>query len=229
MQDLFIVMPVYNEQSCIQAVVDSWLAQLSHLGLRHTLCVLNDGSTDGTARILKDYGTSIELVEKPNSGHGPTLLAGYSRGVRRAEWVFQTDSDGEIGPESFSDLWERRGQRDAVIGTRTGRPGPPARQMLSLASRLLVHALFGAAVTDVNCPFRLMRSEVLASLLDSIPPDTFAPNVLLSAALCSRHYRVENVPVASHPRLAGQSSLGSRRLVASALLALSQTLRYRLR
>ena len=55
--------------------------------------------------------------DKLNSGHGPTILQAY-RENSDADWIFQTDSDDEIGPEQFEDLWRSRDNYDFLIGRR---------------------------------------------------------------------------------------------------------------
>ena len=112
--DLAVVMPVYNEQECIAAVVDSWRAMLARLDVEYKLIVLNDGSRDATAAALEKFAGDrrVEIVHKQNTGHGPTILLGYRRAVATARWVFQCDSDDEISPEHFPHLWERREQYD---------------------------------------------------------------------------------------------------------------------
>ncbi len=93
--ELALVMPVYNEEDCIEAVIDTWFAELNRLGIDFRMIVLNDGSRDNTAARLSRFADneSIQVVTKENSGHGPTILKGFQLAVEEAEWVFQVDSD----------------------------------------------------------------------------------------------------------------------------------------
>ena len=88
--ELALVMPVYNEEACVAGVVRAWLEVLGGLGIDFRMIVLNDGSRDRTAEVLAQYAgdARIEAVNKPNSGHGPTILEGYRRAVELADWVF---------------------------------------------------------------------------------------------------------------------------------------------
>jgi glycosyltransferase involved in cell wall biosynthesis len=90
LMDLAVVMPVYNEEACIAGVVRSWRDLLDTLQIEYRLIVLNDGSKDGSATALAAFGDNprIEVVNKPNAGHGPTILFGYRRAVKIAEWCF---------------------------------------------------------------------------------------------------------------------------------------------
>ena len=229
MLDIAAVMPVYNEEEGVEGAVGGCVAALAATGASFRAMVLDDGSTDGTPAVLERLAgdARVEVVRKRNSGHGPTILEGYRRVAGRARWVFQLDSDDEIPISSFAALWAAREQADAVVGVRTRRRQPLPRRLVTRASRLAVRMLFGAAVTDVNCPFRLIRGEVLARLVDRIPFDTYAPNVALSGLLARERRPVANVPVPVVERASRTASLAGWRAVATGLQALQQTVAIR--
>jgi dolichol-phosphate mannosyltransferase len=221
-------MPVHNEAACIEAVLRGWIAVLDPLGIPFHLVALDDGSTDRTPAILDALAADprLEVIHHSNRGHGPTILAGYQRAVSIAAWVFQCDSDDEIQPEHFPPFWAARVDFDAVVGVRVGRQQRWDRRLISRISRLVVRLYFGRAVADVNCPFRLIRSPALQRIAARIPPDTFAPNVLLSGALARTRARVLNLPVPHRHRRTGSVSITNLRLWKAALRSLWQTLRW---
>ena len=200
--DVAVVMPVYNEEACISAVVKEWLDALEAAHGRYRLVVLNDGSSDGTAAELEMFSSdpAVEAVHKVNTGHGPTVLVGYKHAVDIAEWVFQVDSDGEMSASHFARLWEQRHDYDALFGIRENREQDRGRRLISRVSRLTVRALFGRKVQDVNVPFRLLRGGVLRQILPYIPDDCFAPNVVIAGAIARSDLRVLNWPVPHQPR-----------------------------
>ena len=114
---LAIVMPAYNEEQIIERTVNEWLIGLRNLDIDFELHVYNDGSRDGTLAKLQglrpDNGELV-VHDKKNSGHGPTILLGYRDNSDR-DWIFQVDSDGEMNPEFFHLLWERRRDYDFLI------------------------------------------------------------------------------------------------------------------
>ena len=136
-------------------------------------------------------------------------MAGYKRAVGIAEWVFQADSDNEISPNQFSALWSRRQGQDAVIAWRQGRNQTTVRRLVTFFARVTTKVLFRCHLRDVNIPFRLIRSETLAILLEKIPSDTFAPNIALSGALSLMNYQVKECPVVFNERIVGESSLSN--------------------
>ena len=122
-RELIVVMPVYNEAECIQNVLSEWRDALENLGIDFQIVALNDGSKDQTATGLEAFAEDarFQIVNKANSGHGPTILEGYRDAVSRAKWVFQVDSDDEMKPASFGELWKRREKYDALFGYRHNR------------------------------------------------------------------------------------------------------------
>jgi dolichol-phosphate mannosyltransferase len=225
--ELALVMPVYNEEGCIAAVVRSWRDMLRASGVNFVMIVINDGSRDRTASILQGLADDecIRVIHQANMGHGPTILRGYRQAVTLADWVFQCDSDNEMGPDAFGGLWEVRHPVDAVFGSRQNRSQNVQRSLISFCSRMTVDLLFGRGIEDVNSPYRLIRSSVLGPILECIPPDTFAPNVVLCGALTFAGARVRSVPVPCRPRQTGRGSIVRWKLWKVALRSFGQTVR----
>lgn len=224
--DLAVVMPVYNEAGCIEAVIRDWLAVLEATGARFQMIVLDDGSTDSTGAILDrlaNASPALHVVHKPNSGHGPTLVEGYRLAVTRAEWVFQTDSDGEMPAERFPDFWNRRADWDALFGCRAGRNQSPLRRLISLSARAFVRLCFGPGPDDANVPFRLLRTRFLAPIAPVLPGDYRVPNLALSGLLGRAGARWTELPVPFRDRTTGVSSIRRLRLLRFALRAAGQT------
>ena len=164
----------------------------------------------------------LTVVHQPNRGHGPTIRRGYEEA--RGEWVFQVDSDDEMSAASFPDVWERR-DADLVLGYRVGRDSPRVRRIITAVSRWTVRVLFGTGVRDVNTPYRLYRRSLLARLLPLLPPDAFAPNVILTGLALRSGARVVEVGVPHRGRRSGTASLARLRLLRAAARSFIQTAR----
>jgi glycosyltransferase involved in cell wall biosynthesis len=227
--ELVVLMPVYNEEECIVEVIDSWRKVLEDQGMSHRILVLNDGSKDHTAEKLASLAGDdrLTVINKPNAGHGPTILQGYHLAVDLDDWVFQCDSDDEMKASHFPRLWAERRDYDALFGYRTERRQSLGRKAISAVSRLTVAALFGRGVTDVNTPYRLMRSSILRQIIDHIPGDTFAPNVIIAGALARAKLRIANLPVPHEGRRTGTVSIVKWKLWKAAFRSFWQTVRCR--
>ncbi len=220
MPALSIVMPVYNEADALEGVVAEWVAMLDAASIDYELRIYDDGSRDGTADVLRRLAADnarIVAATHGNRGHGPTLMRGYAEA--RGEWVFQTDSDGEIEASSFASLWSVRDRFDFLVGERVGRLSPMHRKVLTAGSRAVVALLFGRAVADVNSPYRLMRGAWLRRILPLIPGNAAVPNIILTGLAAKTDARVFTAPVAHVARRTGKTSLNVRRIARLALRA----------
>lgn len=230
MKDLIVIMPVYNEEGAIGSVLDSWVAKLDSMQLDYEIHPYNDGSKDRTADILAacaaKHPGKIVAHNKPNSGHGPTILQGYRENAEKAEWLFQIDSDDEMTPDSFDQLWNKRENCDFLTGQRDGRKQALPRKIISAVSRLSVRIFYGKSVWDVNTPYRLMRSAVFKEIFEAIPANTFAPNVILSGMAARKKFRCFEMPVPQRDRQTGEVSIKKWKLFKAAVRSFTQTIRF---
>jgi len=188
-KELTIVIPVYNEEEIIQTVIMDWATTLRRLKIDFELKVYNDGSKDRTLdqlqAITSDY-PELSIFDKPNSGHGPTILQGY----REAEgsFIFQVDSDNEMKAKYFEELWKNRNDFDFIIGRRKFNfLVPLPRRIVSYIAKMSVLFFYGKGISDVNVPYRLMRKDTFTDIYDAVPSNTFAPNVIISGMATRRN------------------------------------------
>jgi len=131
--ELAVVMPVYNEEGAIRNVIRKWSDELQRLEIDFEIHAYNDGSKDKSLQVLRELASQnpgLIIYDKANSGHGPTILQGY-RENSRAEWIFQIDSDDEIGCEGFEELWKNRKRYSFLIGHRIRERQPLSRKVVN--------------------------------------------------------------------------------------------------
>lgn len=232
--DLAVVVPVYNEQDSVKQVLMEWYEVLCKLGVNFCIFAYNDGSRDNSAAVLeavaKEYPGYIRVVNKTNSGHGPTILRGYRETSKVAEWIFQMDSDNEMGPDSFSELWSCRDKYDFLAGTRQGRYQMIPRKIVSFVSRMVIRVFYGKnTIWDVNTPYRLIRSEKFRELFLKIPDDTFAPNLIVSGYVARANLPYKQIGVPHRDRQTGEVSIRKWKLFKASLRAFLQTICFAVR
>lgn len=216
---LIVVMPIYNEEANIRAVITEWISCLRRLEIDFQLVALDDGSSDRTHEILLELEAlnrnTLCLLTKANSGHGITCRMGYDvAAVSQAEWVLQIDSDGQCEPKHFAEFWRRTEKCDCIFGLRTSRGDGAARVLTSAICRLASSIICGQDLRDPNVPYRLMRREVLQKALRFIPPSFNIHNVALTYVLKKRPgLRWDYVPIHFPDRAAGQNSLNILKVV----------------
>jgi glycosyltransferase involved in cell wall biosynthesis len=202
--ELSVVIPVYNEEEIIETVIASWSDELDEIGIDYEFLVYNDGSKDGTWKRLENLMgrlPRLAAINKTNEGHGPTILRGYREA--RGQWVFQTDGDDEMPPKFFKDLWAARHDYDILLGIRKDRKSPYARRIITLVANTVAALLWGPGTKDVNTPYRLMRKTALDKLLNYLPADTFAPNIIISGLSRAEKLRIYQSPVSYSSRKTG--------------------------
>ena len=227
---LSVVIPVYNEEEIIVKVLQDWSDELRDLSLTYEIRVYNDGSKDNTSGVLKDLEEQIPnlvVVNKKNSGHGPTILQGYREASQKSEWVFQVDSDNEMPASFFRELWKNKDSYDFLIGIRTNREQHSIRKIISGISRYTVWFFYRKGVADVNSPYRLMRTSCFAELFQKIPASTFAPNLIISGYAGLKKFRIFQTKVLHTNRETGEVSIKRFKLLKVAAKSYWQTIRFR--
>lgn len=214
---LYIVIPAYNEEANIRQVVEDWYPIVEKFGTDSRLVVVNDGSKDSTFTILTDLSKEMpQLIplNKENGGHGATVLYGYRYALdNRADYIFQTDSDGQTLPSEFEPFWNSKDKYDIIIGNRFGRKDGFSRIIVTRVLRLVVQICFGVFVLDSNTPYRLMKAEGLKDNMRFVPSDFFLSNVALSAIYKKRKMKMHFIPITFRPRQGGVNSINIKRII----------------
>ena len=195
---LSIIVPVYNEVRTVRAVIDRLLA--IDLPLPREIIVIDDGSTDGTghalAAVVQERLPITVLYAARNAGKG----AAIREGLRHAKGsiVAIQDADLELDPGQLAGLVEPilHGAAEVVYGSRFlhGRSGAPL--VTFAANRLLTgltNLLFGAALTDMETCYKVMRIDVARSL--GLRANRFEIEPEITARLLRRGHRIHEIPI----------------------------------
>lgn len=233
MKQLALIIPVYNEEKAIKDVLIKWDKTFKELNIKYyEIHVYNDGSKDNTFKIMEETAVILPKIiphNKTNSGHGPTILQGYKENADNFEWLMQIDSDDEMPPDKFTELWENKDNYDFLIGIRENRIQPLPRKIISLISRICVKICYGNGVYDVNCPYRLMKTSVFKNLYDKIPKNTFAPNLIISGLAAKNKLKIYQTKVPYQFRKTGEVSIKKWKLFKAAVKSFYQTIKFALK
>ena len=112
---LYIIMPAYNEEKNIGTVIEQWYPVVERIGGDSRLVILNDGSKDATYKKIQNYQKNHDRligIDKPNEGHGGTILQGISlRSRKRCRLYF---SDGFRRPDTSGGILAVLGKTSKV-------------------------------------------------------------------------------------------------------------------
>lgn len=204
---LSIIVPAYNEQATIAAVIDRLRGVAAAIGGAVEIVVVNDASTDGTGALLQPFADSgtIRLITHPkNRGKGAAVRGGIAAAA--GEWILFQDADLEYDPADIPLLMAAaRGGVDIVYGSRfiAGNDGATflhiaANKSLSFFSRLLT----GLPITDMETCYKLIRADLLKSL--DLHEERFGiePEITLKLARLAKRdgLRYAEVPISYKPR-----------------------------
>lgn len=233
MDKLYIIIPAYNEEENITQCVNDWypIVEEQTRGKDSRLVIINDGSKDGTYRILQELAETRPLLmplTKPNGGHGSTVLFGYRYAIENgADWIFQTDSDGQTNPDEFDQFWQKRTEYDAVLGNRIERGDGKDRKFVENTVCFLLRMVFGVSVPDANAPFRLMKTELVNRYINKLPQDFNIPNIMFTTYFAYFKENILFLPISFKPREKGSNTINPKKIVKIGWKAMGDFIRLR--
>lgn len=216
---LYIIIPAYNEEANIEQCINDWypIVERNSGGGRSRLVIINDGSKDRTYEVLLEYAKTRSLLQpltKTNGGHGHTVLYGYRYAIEQgADYIFQTDSDGQTNPAEFEAFWKEKDNYDAIIGNRVVRGDGKVRKFVEDTVCFLLKLIFRVKVDDANAPFRLMKTSLVSKYIGRIPEDYNIPNIMFTTYFC---YYKENIAfreISFQSRKAGTNSINIKKII----------------
>jgi dolichol-phosphate mannosyltransferase len=205
--ELVLIVPVYNEQETIIPVLIEWRDELRKHIPAFLILVVNDGSTDDTAKRLASLDWPELIVHTHlNLGHGQSCLVGYRQAATLgAQFVFQIDSDGQCDPEGFPRVWNKRNDAMAIYGRRTSRDDGWTRKFITRVLRLTLKYAYRTRLNDTNVPFRLYPAKLAAETAARIPATFELANIAMALLLEPSGF-IE-VPIHFRDRAGGHASV----------------------
>jgi glycosyltransferase involved in cell wall biosynthesis len=203
---LSVFFPAYNDAGSIADLIVRGDQAARTLTDDVEIIVVDDGSRDGTGRVLAELRRQMPalrvITHTHNQGYGGALRSGFS--AARKEWIFYTDGDGQYDPAELTHLAAALAPGISVVnGYKRRRSDAWYRVAIGSAYNALVRRLLNLKVRDVVCDFRLMRRSLVQSL--SLSSDSGAICVELVRALQDAGGRFAEVEVSHYHRRYGTS------------------------
>jgi glycosyltransferase involved in cell wall biosynthesis len=206
--ELTVVLPAYNEEENLVAVVEQALDVLPSLVRNFEILVIDDGSRDATATVatelVHEHNPRVRLLRHTrNIGYGAAIRTGFEYASH--DLVFYTDADRQFDLSELGYFLPLIAQYDMVVGFRVYRYDSVLRSMVSWAYNRLVRVLFRVRVRDVDCAYKLFRREVLDKI--TIECDDFFVDTELVAKARKWNFRMAEKGVRHYPRVAGETTV----------------------
>lgn len=204
--ELTVILPVYNEEDCIEQVLRELFAALDALDGETEVIAVDDGSGDATPGILRRIaagrpGMRILRLE-PNAGQSAAMGAAFkAAGGRR---IVTLDADGQNDPADIPLLLEKLDGHDVCCGYRRNRRDTAAKRLGSRIANNLRRRILHDDIIDTGCTLKAFRAWVVKDLAMWKGMHRFLPILarLKGAGICQ-------VPVNHRPRVGGSSKYGN--------------------
>lgn len=202
-----IVIPAYNEEGNLDVVLDAAVEVLSGLTSRYEVVVVDDMSSDRTLEIAESHAmrdARIKVLRTPRViGCNPALLMGLAQAG--GDLMFFIPGDQQVMPDQLLPCLEAIRDVDIVCTYRLPRRDPMHRRLIGRAYNWGVRTLFKLDVRDVDSVF-LIRRRVLESVIHHVESDSgFIPVELLYRAR-RNGFKIREIRIEHHPRVAGKST-----------------------
>lgn len=196
-----IIIPAFNESAAIGCVVNGLIRAFPDVDI----LVIDDGSTDNTARLAFKAGARV-IRHSVNRGMGAAMLTGIANSD--CEYVLFCDADGQHTPDDVARVMAEgtSGNYDMVVGARNPQSHfPILRRPGKFIMKWMANLLTWRLIPDLNSGLRIIRRDVILKYLDVMPKGFSFPTVITIALIKGGH-SVRYVPITVKPRI-GKSTV----------------------
>ncbi|CAB4534492.1 MAG: glycosyltransferase [Actinobacteria bacterium] len=207
MRAALVVIPTYNESESIGKILDG----LKNLDL--DVLVIDDGSPDGTADIVRKH--NIEVIEREGKqGLGSAYRTGFSIAIERGyTYIIEMDADGSHQIKDLKKMMEWIGSADLLIGSRWVSDGSienwsKFREYLSKSANKYANLLLSLRVKDTTSGFRIYTSALLKNMeISTIRSEGYCFQIEMTRRAISRGGSIAEVPITFIERAQGKSKM----------------------
>ena len=207
---LTVVIPAYNEEIALSSVLPRTLNYCRERGWK--LIIINDGSTDSTGTILRQYGgdPSLEIIHhKLNRGYGAALKTGIS--AVNSPYLVTLDADGQHQLDDIEQMQNAilHHNADMVIGSRVNQRSASLYKGIGKSIiRAIARILVPNTIYDLNSGMKLYRTEC-AKRYSALCPDSMAFSDTITLVFIYERNLVIEHPITVIPRIAGRSTINT--------------------
>lgn len=204
LKSLSVFLPAYNEEDSIASAVEGVVEVLKSLAIDWEVLVINDGSKDKTAEVVKSLEKkypNVRLINhEVNKGYGHVLKTGFAQA--KYPWVAFVDSDGQFDFAEIKKLIEKTDEADVILGYRLNRADPFRRGIFTWGWKMLAFMLLGLNVRDYSCGFKLVKKKVIEDI-SPIESEEKVTQIEMLIKVQKRGYKFAEVGVHHYARKAG--------------------------
>ncbi len=214
-----VIIPTYNEKENIEKIILAVLSQ----PVPFEVLVIDDGSPDGTASIVKkmiqQYPDRVHIVERSGKlGLGTAYICGFKWALEHHyDYIFEMDADFSHDPKDLVRLYEACAEKgaDVAIGSRYVSGvnvvnWPMGRVLMSYFASYYVRMVTGMCIKDTTAGFKCYRRKVLETIdLDDIRFKGYAFQIEMKFTAYKCGFKIQEVPIIFVNRVLGTSKMSS--------------------
>ena len=215
--DSIVIIPTYNEKENIENIIRAVFGK----GEQFDILVIDDGSPDGTAAIVKglqaEFPDKLHIIERKGKlGLGTAYITGFKWAIeQKYDYIFEMDADFSHNPDDLPRLYEACTTEgyDVAIGSRYVSGvnvvnWPMGRVLMSYFASIYVRIITGLKIHDTTAGFVCYRREVLETIpLDKIRFKGYAFQIEMKFTAYKCGFRIKEVPVIFINRKLGTSKM----------------------
>ena len=219
MSELVVLIPTYNEKENIENIIRT----VFNLELPFTILIIDDGSPDGTADIVKslqsEYEERLHIIERAGKlGLGTAYIEGFKWALKNDfQYIFEMDADFSHNPDDLEKLYLacHEGDADVSVGSRycTGVNvvnWPMGRVLMSYFASIYVRIITGMKIYDTTAGFVCYRRNVLETIdLDEIKFKGYAFQVEMKYTAHILGFKIKEVSIIFVNRILGESKMNT--------------------
>lgn len=219
MTDSLVIIPTYNEKENIEKII----RKVFSLSYVFDILIVDDGSPDGTAQIVKslqqEFPDQLHIEERKGKlGLGTAYIHGFSWALKRDyEFIFEMDADFSHNPDDLIPMLHAcKNEADVVIGSRYIKGvnvvnWPMSRVLMSYFASGYVRLITGINIQDATAGFICYRQKVLATIpLNKIKFVGYAFQIEMKFTALQYGFKVLEIPIIFTDRTAGVSKMSTR-------------------
>lgn len=196
MNTLSVIIPVFNEENTVDTVLSRVFEQKIS-GWKKEIIVVDDGSTDGTQKILEKWKKNcLVVLKKKNEGKGSAVTMGMSKA--KGDVLLIQDADSEYDPNDYPTLISPFSNPKVMVvyGSRFLGPHLSTQFVYAQGNKfvtLVTNILFNTNITDMETGYKVFRKEVIHGISIQAKRFDFEPEI--TAKILKKGYQIYEVPI----------------------------------
>lgn len=211
-----VIIPTYNERENIENII----RKVFSLDGGYDILIIDDGSPDGTAAIVKrlqqEFPERLHMIERPGKlGLGTAYITGFKWSIDKGyDYTFEMDADFSHNPEDLPRLYQAcKDGADLAIGSRycdgiSVINWPIGRIIMSYYASVYVRTILGMKVYDCTAGFKCYSNKVLRAInLDKVEMKGYGFQIEMKYTTYKLGFKITEVPIIFVNRKAGTSKM----------------------